>query len=113
MPTIYDKIGDSYSQTRQADDRIVDRIIELLDLPSGAHNLDVGAGTGNYSMALADRGFKTTAMEPSPVMSDQAPSHTDVKWIAGSAEALPFESNAFDGAILILCIHHFRTFNFL
>ena len=104
---IYDTIGDSYSRTRQADARIVERIVQLLNLPSEARILDIGAGTGNYAHALADRGFTVTALEPSTVMSDQATEHPRIRWAKGSAEDLPFDSSAFDAAILILCIHHF------
>ena len=107
MPPAYDTIGDTYSETRKADSRIVDRIIQLLDLPAGARILDIGAGTGNYSFALAERGFTVAALEPSTVMSDQASYHSHVTWITGSAERLSFEKSSFDAAILILCIHHF------
>ncbi|MEM1295420.1 MAG: class I SAM-dependent methyltransferase [Verrucomicrobiota bacterium] len=107
MPTLYDTIGDTYGKTRQADQRIVDRIIELLELSSGTRILDIGAGTGNYSLALAERGFNVTALEPSTVMSDQAPVHPRVTWLTTSAENLPFENASFDAAILILSIHHF------
>ena len=107
MPAIYDTIGDTYSKTRRVDGRIVDRIVELLDLPVGARILDVGAGTGNYSVALADRGFLVTALEPSTVMSDQALDHPGVTWVTARAEDLAFSESSFDAAILILCIHHF------
>lgn len=107
MPAIYDTIGDNYSKTRQADPRIVDRIVQLLDLSSGARILDIGAGTGNYALALADRGFTVTALEPSTVMSNQAPVHPRVTWATGSAEDLLFDASSFDAAMLILCIHHF------
>ena len=65
MPAIYDNIGDAYGQTRRADERIVQRIEDLLGLPGGSRILDVSAGSGNYSLALADRGFEVSALEPS------------------------------------------------
>lgn len=106
-PAAYDKIGTGYNTTRRADHRIVDRIIELLDLPSGSRVLDIGAGTGSYSHALAERGYEMTALEPSAVMREQANQEKSISWVAGSAESLPFCDASFDGAILILCIHHF------
>ena len=93
--------------TRRADSRIVDRIVELIDLPTGSRILDVGAGTGSYSRALADRGYEMTALEPSSVMREQADESLPISWVEGSAESLPFADGSFDGAILILCIHHF------
>ncbi|MGI9242510.1 MAG: class I SAM-dependent methyltransferase [Verrucomicrobiales bacterium] len=107
MPATYDSIGDTYSQTRRADERIVDRIIQLLGLQPGSHILDVGAGTGSYSIALAERGFEITALEPSTVMASQASDHPQVSWAAASAESLPFDASSFDAAILVLCVHHF------
>lgn len=107
MPAIYDTIGGTYGDTRRADERIVNRIVQLLDLPPGSRILDIGAGTGSYSFALADRGFEVTALEPSAVMSAQASDHPRVSWVAASAECLPFDSSSFDAAILILCLHHF------
>ena len=107
MSAIYNKIGTGYNTTRRADSRIVDRIVELLDLPSGSRILDVGAGTGSYSRALADRGYEMTALEPSSVMREQADESLSISWVEGSAESLSFADDSFDGAILILCIHHF------
>lgn len=109
MTAIYNKIGDTYSNTRRADERIVDRIVSLLALPYGVRVLDIGAGTGSYSFALAERGFQVTALEPSSVMSAQAAEHPNVSWVTGSAETLPFDSGSFDAAILVLCIHHFSN----
>lgn len=107
MSVRYDGIGRGYRKTRRADSRIVDRILANLNLPVGSRILDVGAGTGSYSNALAERGYDLTALEPSVVMRDQAGEPGGVKWIEGVAEKLPFESGSFDGAILILCMHHF------
>lgn len=107
MDELYDRIGTGYTTTRKADSRLVDRIVEVLNLPVGSRILDVGAGTGSYSYALSDRGLNVTALEPSSVMIEQASKECDVTWVQGSAELLPFSDNSFDGAIFILCIHHF------
>ena len=107
MPAIYDSIGTGYNNTRRADPRIISRIIELLDLPSGSRILDIGAGTGSYSHALAKEGFEMTALEPSATMRDQGDDDEHVSWVEASAEMLPFQNKTFDAAILILCIHHF------
>ena len=70
--SLYDKIGITYRQTRRADPRIVEKLITLLNLAAGTCIADVGAGTGNYSNALADAGFTVRAIEPSPIMRAQA-----------------------------------------
>ncbi len=103
----YDQIGSGYSRTRRADARIVERITALLSLPIGSRVVDVGAGTGNYSNAIAEKGYQVAAVEPSAMMRSQAQAHSSVVWRAGFAEALPLDDAAVDGAICILAFHHF------
>lgn len=69
--TLYNSIGEGYNATRQADERIVAKLISLLDLPTGSKIADVGAGTGNYSNAIAEAGYQVIAIEPSQVMQSQ------------------------------------------
>lgn len=109
MTAKYDSIGSGYTATRAADPRITKRLIELLDLPEDASLLDVGAGTGNYSFAMAEAGFKVSALEPSRVMREQGKKHSRLSWHDGTAEELPFASSSFDGIIMTLCMHHFTN----
>ncbi|MDP6413581.1 MAG: class I SAM-dependent methyltransferase [Gammaproteobacteria bacterium] len=106
MPTQYDTIGKHYTRTRAADPRITGRLLELLDLPSGSRLLDIGAGTGNYSLELARAGFSVDAVEPSLVMRDQAQPHAKLSWHNATAEGLPFGDAEFDGAVMTLSLHH-------
>jgi ubiquinone/menaquinone biosynthesis C-methylase UbiE len=105
--TIYNQIGHHYAKTRLADDRITSRLISLLNLPPHATVLDVGAGTGKYARALADRGFSVIALEPSDVMQAQATPHAGVRFIQASAESIPLPDHSVDGAIVVLAVHHF------
>lgn len=68
----YNTIGKGYTKHRQADIRIVDLLYSLLNLPNGSVIADIGAGTGNYSLALAHKGYKMKAVEPSIVMRTQS-----------------------------------------
>lgn len=77
MP-LYDRIGHAYAGTRAADPRIVDRLEARLALPPGAVVADLGAGTGTYTNALAERGFCMVAVESSAVMRGQATAHPNV-----------------------------------
>jgi ubiquinone/menaquinone biosynthesis C-methylase UbiE len=103
----YDTIGTTYNSSRNADARIAHALKDLLALPIGASIADVGAGTGNYSNALADCGFRIIAVEPSLAMRQQATPHAGVEWIVGSAEAIPLEDASVDGVIATLAVHHF------
>ena len=106
--TLYNSIGREYNQTRQPDYRIVNRLIDLLDLPTHSCLADVGAGTGNYSNAIAERGYRVIAIEPSEVMQSQAQPHPQVSWLTAAAEQIPLPDNAVDGAIVMLALHHFK-----
>ena len=103
----YDTIGKSYAQFRLPDRRIVDCLLNALQLKPGSTIADIGAGTGGYSRAIAERGFLVYAVEPSEVMRSQAVPHPQVKWIDGSAEAIPFPDNSVDAVICISALHHF------
>lgn len=106
--TLYNSIGREYNLTRQPDFRIVNRLIGLLDLPINSTIADVGAGTGNYSNAIADRGYQVIAIEPSQVMQSQAQPHPRVSWLTAAAEQIPLPNNVVDGAIVMLALHHFN-----
>ena len=79
LPT-YDLIGKGYNSRRAADVRILSKLVALLDQPEGAHILDVGAGTGNYTAALADLGYSMTALEPSTIMLESAVGRDSIDW---------------------------------
>ena len=106
--SLYNSIGQNYNRTRQADSRIVDRLIGLLNLPRGSTIADVGAGTGNYSNAIAQAGYRVVAIEPSEVMQRQRQAHPNVSWLTAAAEQIPLPDNAVDGAVVMLALHHFN-----
>ncbi len=104
---LFDSIGKTYGNTRRADERIVAELIRLLDLDRGSTIADIGAGTGNYSVALAEAGFRIKAIEPSPVMISRAPRHANVEWIAGHAEDIPLRNDSVSAIVCTLALCHF------
>ncbi|MBV9049468.1 MAG: class I SAM-dependent methyltransferase [Solirubrobacterales bacterium] len=96
---LYDRIGCSYSRTRQPDPRLARAIWEALG--DARTVLNVGAGTGAYEMSSR----AVTAVEPSEVMIAQRPPDA-APVIMASAEQLPFEDRSFDAAMAILSDHH-------
>ncbi|MDZ7968538.1 MAG: methyltransferase domain-containing protein [Nostoc sp. DedSLP03] len=105
--SIYNSIGQQYSKTRVPDIRIVNKLIDLLNLSEGSIIADIGAGSGGYSLALANQGFIVNAVEPSVVMQKQAVEHQQIKWFTGYAENLPLLDNSVDAVVSILVTHHF------
>ncbi|MCU0542781.1 MAG: class I SAM-dependent methyltransferase [Oscillatoriaceae cyanobacterium Prado104] len=108
MP-LYDSIGKKYATSRVPDPRILKAIIDLLDLPKGSIIADIGAGTGGYSLALANQGYSVCAIEPSSVMRSQAVEHPQIKWFPGYAEVLPLPDKSVDAVVSSLTIHHFSN----
>jgi len=93
--------------TRGSDARIVDLLVKAIGIDPPGSIIEIGAGTGNYAYALAELGYKITALEPSDTMRGQAKPHPRVSWKDGLAEKLPFEDSAFDAAIMVMAAHHF------
>jgi ubiquinone/menaquinone biosynthesis C-methylase UbiE len=103
----YDVIGEGYNKNRTADKRILKDIVDLLDIPTGKLIADIGAGTGNYTNALANSGYRLFAIEPSGIMRKQTVPNSNITWISGLAEALPLQDKSMDGVIIVLATHHF------
>jgi ubiquinone/menaquinone biosynthesis C-methylase UbiE len=108
-PALYDQIGRQYRTTRAADPRITDRLVDLMSLPAGSVVCDVGAGSGSYTNALAARGYRLLAIEPSEVMREQAFPHDEVAWVEGVAERLPLPDRCADSIVCTLAAHHFGS----
>ncbi|MEM7594251.1 MAG: class I SAM-dependent methyltransferase [Cyanobacteria bacterium P01_A01_bin.83] len=109
--TLYDSIGGNYNSTRKPDYRIVEQLVNLLNLPRGSTIADVGAGTGNYSYTIANLEYQVIAIEPSQVMQSQRQHHPLIRWITAVAEQIPLPDNAVDGVLIMLALHHFDEIN--
>lgn len=97
--TRYDSIGHGYARVRRPDPRIAAQIDSALaDCRS---IVNVGAGSGSYEPSDRD----VIAVEPSEVMIRQRDSSA-APAVRGSASALPFRDEAFDGSLAILTLHH-------
>jgi ubiquinone/menaquinone biosynthesis C-methylase UbiE len=109
MKAIYNQIGDKYSVHRKADQRIIDAMYSLLDVSDNAVLADIGAGYGNYSNTIANKGNLVYAIEPSIKILLQREYHCNVKWIQATAEQIPINNNSVDGIFVILALHHFQS----
>ena len=100
-PPLYDEIGPGYPATRREDPRIAAAIEEALG--DARTVVNVGAGTGNYEPRERD----VTAAEPSAAMIAQRPPGA-APCVRAAAEDLPFGDGAFDAAMAVMTIHHWR-----
>ncbi len=111
MAVLYDRIGPGYDTTRRADPHIAARLGGLPGLDPGDRCLDVGCGSGNYTLALAARGLRMTGLDISATMlaaaGAKARGVSAPSWCHAPAERMPFAAGAFAGAVAVLSIHHF------
>ncbi|MEH2200675.1 class I SAM-dependent methyltransferase [Nostoc sp.] len=106
--SIYEQIGKSYDLTRRADPEIAARLAVHLQIKSDSSYLDVGCGTGNYTLALAKSGGIWHGVDQSKKMIDAATNKSNiVAWQVAEAEALPYTAQTFSGVLCTLAIHHF------
>ena len=87
-------------------------IAEVVDqlaaaLPAGARVVDLGCGTGNHSIALAQRGFVVTGVDLTPGMLDAArgkgeAAGLDVTWVEGDlSKRLPLPHAGTEAALSV------------
>jgi len=71
----------------------------LLPVGQGASVLDIGCGTGHFSAALDEAGFRVTGVDPELAMLAIASQRLPVACADGLH--LPFEDGAFDAAVFV------------
>jgi ubiquinone/menaquinone biosynthesis C-methylase UbiE len=104
---LYDKIGVGYDTTRQADPYLLSRLMHHLEARPDARYLDVGSGTGNYTIAMRRAGLRIWGAELSDVMLTRAREKSrDVAWHRADLRALPFRAGSFAGATMTFVHHH-------
>ncbi len=104
---LYNLIGKDTNATRKADPHNCKRLITLLSPEHGGSYIDIGCGTGNYTIALSDLDYKFTGLDPSVTMLAIAGARVPfTEWIQGSAEKISVPDSQFDGAVATLTIHH-------
>ncbi|WP_374376255.1 class I SAM-dependent methyltransferase [Dongia sp.] len=108
---VYDRLGVGYDRTRRADPTLAAAIARLLDVRHPEPVLDIGCGTGNYTIAVADRNVMAIGLDQSTLMLRRARAKEPrIEWVAGQAEALPFADNSFAGVFCTMTLHHLQDF---
>jgi ubiquinone/menaquinone biosynthesis C-methylase UbiE len=93
---------------------ILEWIVSFLPLDEDFRVLDVAAGTGHLSRAIAPHVKEVVAVDLTPEMLEQARQETvkmhleNIRIEEGNAEELPYDDDSFDLVVSRLAIHHFE-----
>jgi len=82
---------------------VLGRLVAAAGLVPGARILDVGAGTGRVSLALAGAGFDVVALDPAKPMLDSLRgkgADQKIGVVVGEGARLPFAAARFDAVVL-------------
>jgi ubiquinone/menaquinone biosynthesis C-methylase UbiE len=84
-------------------------IFALIPQVQGRRVLEVGCGTGNFSLALSCRGAEEVGLDCSGPMLARAQDKArrqglPITWVRGLASGLPFADGSLDGVICILAL---------
>jgi len=95
----YDRTNDVLSAGNAALWRVA--TVKAVAAGPGDRVLDIAAGTGTSSAALARRGADVTALDFSRGMIEVGRErHPDITFVEGDAEALPFDDDVFDAVTI-------------
>ena len=88
------------------DDLPPEHLIRRVGVEAGHRTLDVATGTGNVAVRTAALGSATVGLDLTPELLEHASARADalgveVEWVAGDAEALPFEDASFDRVLSV------------
>ncbi len=94
-------------------DELFDVIASRLDLPAHPVVVDLGAGTGRASLAMAALGWRVTAVEPGKPMLDVLRAHAAdegllLSTVQGSAEATGLDPDSADLVTAAQAFHWFQ-----
>jgi SAM-dependent methyltransferase len=90
-----------YAVIAQLIEDVAEVCVEAAGVEAGQDVLDVATGTGNAALVAAGRGAKVTGLDLTPELFDvsrerAAGAGVEVEWVAGDAEAMPFDDASFD-----------------
>lgn len=75
--------------------------VRALGITAGDRVLDIAAGTGTSSAAIARAGARVTALDFSPGMvAVGRQRHPDIEFVEGDAQQLPFDDASFDAVTI-------------
>ncbi len=84
---------------------MIELLLKVAEVESGAAVADLGAGTGLFTSVLAGHGLRVTAIEPNAAMRAQAQRVDGVVWRDGTFEATGLEAGSQTWAMAAQAFH--------
>jgi ubiquinone/menaquinone biosynthesis C-methylase UbiE len=100
----YSAVAENYDRSRRAEPAISDALCDALGAIGARTVLEIGAGTGNYTAAIAARGFEIIAGDRSAPMIDRGRAKARARWMIFDALKLPLKDACVDAAVATCCI---------
>jgi ubiquinone/menaquinone biosynthesis C-methylase UbiE len=91
-------------------DREYQSLIQMLELKPSDHLLDVGSGDGFWTASFSTHSGRVTGLEPDEHMLSLARAlyhRSNVEYVQGSAELIPYPNCTFDKVVSVSCLEHF------
>jgi SAM-dependent methyltransferase len=109
--TDYSEIAKYYDSVRLVPtEGLLSRIVQYGRIDRGSTVLDVGCGTGRFTLGILDaKPFRLFALEPSIEMLKRAVLKDEPKrilWVRGDGQHLPFRDGFLDCVYMTSVIHH-------
>ena len=109
--TDYSQIAEYYDRVRAAPSNILSsKIIEYGGISANCNVLDVGCGTGRFTLQLSTiKRALFCGLEPSTEMLRQAVAKDKsrtILWIRGDGQQPPFRDSVFDCVYMTMVLHH-------
>ncbi len=100
----YDRQAETYDRTRAASPSVLGPLRDALGPAAGAL-VDVGGGTGNYSVALRRAGWDPVVMDRNGGMLARA-AGKDLAVALGDVSMLPLPDASVDAVVMVSMLHH-------
>jgi SAM-dependent methyltransferase len=106
----FDAVADLYDRVRPGYPEVaVDDLVQLTSLPRRGRVLEIGPGTGQLTVSLAERGYHVTGVELGPHLAERAnrnlASYPRASVVCGRFEDVELQSTDYDAVVAATSFH--------
>lgn len=102
----YDRAAEFYDESRTASPSLIHAMLDALGPANGRSLVEVGCGTGNYTAAFAEAGFRVVGFDLSSGMLRRAAGKLPGRFAAARAQNLPLADRTVDVVVTVNVFHH-------